>query len=429
MVDTLDALPENEVALTQPVRILMVTPHAPGLGAGAPIVTLGRIDALTRLGFEVSVLRDHKAGIDPLALSGRAAIVPRSYTVSHQSREQDPPPSRWWRGFDRFVTKGYLPKWNKATWRALHSAVELLTPECVFLDDVRMAEYGRLLRERGYRGRIVLHHHNVEHSLLRRQLEQTRSPGKRLELAYRIRRFWIIESELARCCDASIVLTDLDLATLEKLNPAHPVRFVPHAVDLERYRSTSPVPASKELLFIGSCTWAANRDGLEWFVREIWPAVRAAVPEVKLTVVGRSPPSWVGETEGITTLGFVEDDRPYYERAQAVIVPLRFGGGVRIKILNALAMTRPVVSTALGAEGIPVVAGESIVLGDTPEAFARGTIRLLEGTGYARAIAERGHEVCQGVFSPAAVDQALKEAILGARPPSQHAQDPLAASK
>jgi glycosyltransferase involved in cell wall biosynthesis len=127
--------------------------------------------------------------------------------------------------------------------------------------------------------------------------------------------------------------------------------------------------------------WLPNEDGITWFVDAILPRVRAVLPDATLTVVGRNPPPAVrGLAErdsGVRVTGTVPDVRPFIERAAAFVVPLRIGGGTRLKIYEAMAMERAVVSTPVGAEGLPVTNGEHLLLAGTPEVFAVAVIELL----------------------------------------------------
>jgi glycosyltransferase involved in cell wall biosynthesis len=391
---------------------IVVSAELPGNHAGASIVLLGCLHTLRRMGYDLRFLRDHRAGMDAATLGELAALIPRPRSRWAFFRE-------WARNLARLVTAGYTPQWRSDTWRALSTAVRQRSPDLVFLDTLRSAEYGRLLREQGYRGRIILNEHNVEAGLMERQLAHTKALGKRLELTYRLHRFRRVESSLARFVDACLALTTVDRDWLARWNPGFPVHFAPPAIDLEHYRSAEAVGRSKELLFIGSYNWPPNLDGMQWFTSEVWPLVRARTPDARLTVVGRSPPDWLQRIEGVTATGYVDDERAYYERARVILAPLRFGSGVRLKILHALAMARPVVSTALGAEGIPIVDGESIELADTPLAFAEKIVRLLTDDVHALSVAQHGHAVCEEWYAPAAVTRRLQEAIEGQAAPGR----------
>lgn len=159
-----------------------------------------------------------------------------------------------------------------------------------------------------------------------------------------------------------------------------PVFVVPNGTSLDSVRARPPA-GPPTLLFTGTMGYIPNRDAIVWFVSEIWPHILAQVPDVRLLVVGRGPDARVRrlaqDDARIEVTGEVPEIGPYFEQATAVIVPLRSGGGTRLKILDAFASARPVVSTRIGAQGIDVQDGEDLLLGDEPKEFAQQVVRLL----------------------------------------------------
>jgi glycosyltransferase involved in cell wall biosynthesis len=150
-------------------------------------------------------------------------------------------------------------------------------------------------------------------------------------------------------------------------------------VDSAYFRPAGVEPEPDTLVFTGVMKYLPNSDGIRWFLAEVLPLVRESVPGVRLLVVGADPPPDLRRmaSGGVTLTGRVGDVRPYVDRAAVSIVPLRMGGGTRLKIVEAFAMKKPVVSTTVGAEGIDVADGESILLADEPRAFADAVVRLL----------------------------------------------------
>jgi len=397
-------MPSPAAGSTRSRSVLFVTAHDPRRSSGAGLVVRGRLRSLRRLGCRVTLLLETDERDD----AGLEAFVDDTHLVHTRGFSMADLTHGAW----RLVTSGYVPKWSAVTWRRLSALVDAIEPEAIFLDDLRLAEHGRLLLRMRCAARVIIHEHNVEHELLARQRAFTRAIGKRLELGVRMRRFRAMESTLSELGDAIVALTEDDRQTLARLSPTADVRCIPPDVDLDHYALESDERTTCELLFIGSLNWAANRDGMEWLLREIWPAVLRAVPEARLTVVGRNPPAWLARDHSrVDAVGFVDDERLYYRRARALVVPLRFGSGVRIKILNALAMGTPVVSTRLGAEGVPVVDGESILLADEPAAFAAALVRLLSDEPEARRIAAAAHQICRAHYAPAVVDRRIAEVL------------------
>jgi glycosyltransferase involved in cell wall biosynthesis len=234
----------------------------------------------------------------------------------------------------------------------------------------------------GPRPRLVLGEHNVEYDV-RRQFARGRGGlARRAFLAvdgWKVRR---AEQALWRSVDAVTVPSREDAARVRAACAGARVAVVPNAVDLERFRPRpgDPVPDGGTLLFFGALDYPPNVDGLLFFLDEIWPRIASTHPSARVRILGRRPPPELLARQGprVEVAGFVEDLRPSLAAAAAVIVPLRLGGGTRLKILEAMAMARPVVSTTLGAEGIGAASGRELLLADDPARFAAELRRLLD---------------------------------------------------
>jgi sugar transferase (PEP-CTERM/EpsH1 system associated) len=232
------------------------------------------------------------------------------------------------------------------------------------------------------RPRLVLGEHNVEYDV-RRQIAAGRGGlARRAFLALDGGKMRRTEQALWGRVDAVTVPSSQDAARVRAARPGARVAVVPNAVDVERVRPRpgDPSPDRSTVLFFGALDYWPNVDGLLFFLDEIWPRVTATHPSARLRILGRRPPPALLARKGprVELAGFVEDLRPSLAAAAAVIVPLRLGGGTRLKILEAMAMARPVVSTTLGAEGIDVASGRELLLADDPALFAAALRRLLE---------------------------------------------------
>jgi glycosyltransferase involved in cell wall biosynthesis len=225
-------------------------------------------------------------------------------------------------------------------------------------------------------------------------------------------------AERRGCSRAAIAMacSRNDGDALRCLNPNVPIFVVPNSVDTDTYdpdvnqisNSTSPV-----LLFQGSMDWYPNRDAVEFFARSILPFVRAECPDVRFIVAGRNPPrELVSELGGSAEFtGTVPDMRPYLSAATVVVVPLRVGGGTRIKILEACAAGRAVVSTTLGAEGLGLKSGKEILLADDPNEFARCVIALLQNSCRRSALGKLARAVVVERYSHLCLKRTLEAAI------------------
>lgn len=247
----------------------------------------------------------------------------------------------------------------------------------------------------------ILFTHNVEAEIWRRHAETAANPLARLFLGRQWRRMLRFEGEALRRFDLVLAVSEVDKTTLERLYPSSlrvPVHVVRTGVDT-RYFAPAP-PASfrlkadatesqteaserqvaPHLVFTGSMDWLPNEDGMIYFADEILPRIRAAIPEVTLSIVGRAPTPAVqrlAERSGIEVTGGVDDVRPHVAAGTVYVVPLRIGGGTRLKIFEAMSMGKAVVSTTVGAEGLPVTDGHDIVLADEPQSFADAVVDLI----------------------------------------------------
>jgi len=193
-------------------------------------------------------------------------------------------------------------------------------------------------------------------------------------------------------------------------------------VDINYFQPRALPSPAPSITFTGSMDWMPNQDGIRFFRSEILPRVHAQVPDAELWIVGRCPSREVQSlaSGSVHVTGRVQDVRPYLEKSPVYVVPLRFGSGTRIKIFEAMAMGRAVVSTALGAEGLPVKHGENILIADRPDQFADSVVRLLKNPEYAAKIGRAGRALVESQFSWSAVAEqftAVLQGVAGARVP------------
>lgn len=241
----------------------------------------------------------------------------------------------------------------------------------------------------------VLFQHNVEAMIWQRHAEVAGNPVKRAYMTEQWRRMRRHEGAECRRFDHVVAVSPQDAKQMARDYGVRDVSDVPTGVDIEYFRPTGrEAPRPNNLVFTGSMDWMPNEDAIVWFADEILPRVRAAVPDVTLTVVGRHPPPRVralaAAGQGVEVTGSVPDVRPYMERAAAFVVPIRVGGGTRLKVYEAMAMEKPVVSTPVGAEGLPLRDGVDAMLAAEPAAFADAVIAVLRDPGRAAALAASG---------------------------------------
>ncbi len=208
----------------------------------------------------------------------------------------------------------------------------------------------------------VLFTHNVEAEIWRRHAETARSPLRKALLRSQWRKTVQFERDAVRRFDLVLAVSDTDRRTLlNAYGPLRqPVHVVPTGVDTAYFAQVSATVRPRHLVFTGSMDWLPNEDGMLYFVHEVLPLIRRDEPSATLSIVGRAPtPAIVklGSEYGVEVTGRVDDVRPHMAAAAVYVVPLRIGGGTRLKIFEAMAMGKPVVSTTIGAEGLPVTSG------------------------------------------------------------------------
>jgi glycosyltransferase involved in cell wall biosynthesis len=241
----------------------------------------------------------------------------------------------------------------------------------------------------------VLFQHNVEALIWRRHYEVQANPLKRAYLRGQWRKSRAYEHAACRRFDQVIAVSAEDGEMMRREYGVTEVADVPTGVDTDYFRPGGAArPEPNHLIFTGSMDWLPNVDGIRYFTEQILPLIRRRIPHVRLTVVGRNPyPGLVNLSRrdpGITVSGRVDDVRPYMERASAYVAPLRIGGGTRLKIFEAMAMELPVISTTVGAEGLPVRHGSELLIADTPEEFTSSVVRLLTDDSLARRLGASG---------------------------------------
>jgi glycosyltransferase involved in cell wall biosynthesis len=262
----------------------------------------------------------------------------------------------------------------------------------------------------------LLFQHNVEALIWQRHWQVARNPVTKAYLWDQWRKMRRFEAAECRRYDHVVAVSAADREIMERdYGLQGRVSDVPTGVDTDFFRPVGDVPVeSSSLVFTGSMDWLPNPDAIRYFAAEILPRIRSQVPEVSLTVVGRHPTPDLVELArrepAIKLTGFVNDVRPYMERAAVYVVPLRIGGGTRLKVYEAMAMEKPIVSTTIGAEGLPVTDGEELLLADDPQHFADAVVALLRDPARARAIGRAGAERVRRDFGWAGVATRFTEA-------------------
>jgi glycosyltransferase involved in cell wall biosynthesis len=289
--------------------------------------------------------------------------------------------------------------------------------DAVFVDGWLMAQY---LPE-GFAGLTLLHGHNAEYVMWRRQAEREGNPLLRALIALEYRRVSRYEASILPRFDAVFAVSEADRQALIELG-ARPerLRLLPNLPDpalLERptltYAATEPL-----ILYFGTLSWQPNLQGLAYLLRTVFPLVRQRLPEVRLVIAGREAPPWLRRlarrTAGVEFLGPVEDAEPLYLRARLFVEASRSGGGTRLKVLNALARGLPVVASPEGAEGLNLVTGEHLLVADDPQSMAEAVVRLMVDAELWRSLSENGRALVRRRYLAETAYRPLDEVLSGA---------------
>jgi glycosyltransferase involved in cell wall biosynthesis len=272
----------------------------------------------------------------------------------------------------------------------------------------------------------VLFQHNVETMIWRRHAENAPDPLRKAYFKLQAERMFRWERRM--CLEAAevIAVSPQDAALMREMFGVNEVAAIPTGVDLDFFRRPADVTPKADLVFLGSMDWLPNVDGIEYFVREILPLIRQRVPGCVLAVVGRTPSASIRalaeRDPGIQVTGTVADVRPWLWSSKVSIVPLRIGGGTRLKIYESMAAGTPTVSTRIGAEGLDVSHPANIRLADTPAGFAEQCIELLEDVRERERLAAEALALVTAHFSWDVVATEFERLLVAARNRSPAAQ-------
>lgn len=287
-----------------------------------------------------------------------------------------------------------------------------LPPDIVHLDTIALAPYAAACG----RVPVVLTHQNVESRLMERRAGHERGVLQRRYVAAQARRLRSYERAVCGRFPLNIAVSPADATLLEEICPGTQTCVVPNGVDTDYFqpRRGAETPA---VVFTGGMNMFANRDAVEWFLDEIWPRVKGKLPDVRFFAIGQRPSPRVLEAAAmdgsVIAPGHVEDVRPWVEQAAVYIVPMRVGGGTRLKVLDAMAQGKAIVSTSLGAEGINASNGIHFMLADNAQSFADTVVELIGCPDRRRALGEAARACVESHYAWRAIGQQLGAAYAG----------------
>ncbi len=360
------------------MHILIVSPNLPGPSGGANTRNYYLLRSLASK-HQVSLIAyaNHEELSNTTALQRLEQLTYSLKTIPYPTTAQG---KRGRQLFSVLQGQSYILRsyMSEHFQRAIDELAKKVSIDVVLFESVLMAGY-RLPSS----VRCIIDQHNIEYEILERT---SQSEKGRLRRWYNRREGELLKPvELERChqADAVVVTSEREQQILRKYLPEQFISTVPNGVDIEMFRHVS-VENAKEvpgrIVFTGTMNYYPNTNAALYFAQHCWPQIREQVPGATWQIVGKEPPSEIralGQLPGIEVTGEVADVRPYLTQAEIALAPLQIGSGTRLKILEALAMEKAMVSTSVGCEGIAVVSGEHLLIADEPAAFATAVIELL----------------------------------------------------
>ncbi|MEW5804351.1 MAG: glycosyltransferase [bacterium] len=256
-------------------------------------------------------------------------------------------------------------------------------------------------------------HHDLEWTLMERRADMESNFCKKWYFSRQAQRWQRYLARIEAKTRLHVVVSDLDRQRLEEISPLHiPVRVAPNGVDVEYFQPRPCVPVEKTILFLGGMHVFQNADGVEYFLKSVWPLIQDMEKGVKCLIIGQNPSrqlqNLASET-GAWMPGFVEDVRPFLASAGLMVVPIRIGSGTRLKILSAMAMGKAVVSTSVGCEGIDARDGEHLLVADTPLDMARQVVEVLRNPALQKRLGENGRRLVEEKYSWARIARIMED--------------------
>lgn len=383
-------------------RILFLTPQLPyPPHQGTALRNYGLIKGLADRGHHVglmSFVEDGQPGID---------MTPLAEFRERTGADVVQVPARSMRDRLRDLVMGHADMtrrlWSEIFYTKLQDWLKRQDFDVIHIEGIEMAPYLPAIREAASNSPFLIYDaHNCEYALQRRiALQDLRNPRRWHVAAYSViqsMRLTAYETRLCREVDHVLAVSEADAESLRRLKHRTPVTVAPNAISVDEYRADGQPDVGlthNALVFTGKMDFRPNVDAALWFADEILPLIQTAVPDANFVIVGKNPHARLDRLrarEDVTITGFVDDVQPYIVEAAAYVAPLRMGSGTRFKLLEAMALSKAIVSTRIGAEGLDVTVGEHVLLGDSPEEFAQSVVRLLKDGDLRAQLAERAKE-------------------------------------
>ncbi len=252
--------------------------------------------------------------------------------------------------------------------------------------------------------------HNIESDIWKRYYDNESNQLKKFYVGLQYKKLLRFEKACFKWVNGATAVSSIDASFMEKLNLHYKPAVIENGVDTEFFTPSDTNIIRTRLAFTGSMDWRPNQDAAEFFANEILPLLKKSIPDIEAYFVGRNPPAHIqelGKIDGITITGMVDDVRTYIAEAALYIVPLRIGGGSRLKILEAMSMQKPIVSTTIGAEGLEVTDNHDILIADSPQDFCDTILKALDDKPLCDKIATNGHSLVHETYKWSSIGKKL----------------------
>lgn len=300
-----------------------------------------------------------------------------------------------------FTKDSYNVNWLKS--KKMHEVVKEITNrnqyDIIWFDTISLLPYFKYVKK----SKTILNHHNIESDMMIRRAMKERNPFLK---AYFLQEGYKLRFAERRNCprfNLNVTCSKLDLERLLKKNHHLNVAVIPNGVDIDYFKSSGIQSEKQSLVFAGDLSWYPNREAMIYFSSKVWPLLVAKMPDVRMTVIGKKPPEELkrlAETDNrFTVTGFVDDVRPYIEKAAVYVCPIMNGGGTKLKVLDALAMGKAIVAHPIACEGIEVKDGDTVLYATNPEMFVSKIQYLFKNEEQCATIGKQGRLLAEKVYS------------------------------
>ncbi|HVD98939.1 MAG TPA: glycosyltransferase family 4 protein [Cytophagaceae bacterium] len=282
----------------------------------------------------------------------------------------------------------------------LEKIIQEEKPSVIQLEGIYLATYAEAIKKKSS-APLVLRSHNIEHEIWERTAQNETNILKKIYLKHLSKKIRLFEQEHMHLFDGIIAITERDKMFYQNNNYKGLLKTIPAGVDLEQLSPTKPRRSELSLCFLGSMEWMPNVQGIDWYLEKVWPILHQKYSTLTLHIAGKgmSDEMKARKIPGVIFHGMVPDAAAFLDEHAVMIVPLLSGGGMRLKIVEAMAHRQCVLSTSVGAEGIDAVNEKEILLADTPKAFVEKTEALLNGTFNAETIGQQAEKLVQEKYS------------------------------